>query len=297
MSDILEDIKFVAQAVNVKYSFVVAIALVVYDTIVKLPDEINLIWLQRWSFGKAFYILARYSNFLDASLVIWYSFDASLTTESCRSLYEAEMWSATFGIAFCYVILVVRTYAIWERKSLVLVYLFSVQLITFIIEAIQVDEAFKAMTFAPSPVPTIVPCIATLGNNRMFTVFCIMLGFEFNILCLMLCKGFFQWRRDSTALIHTLYRDGFIYFVVLFASSMVNAIVISKFFNSPYFYVTIQLQRAFHSILASRLILNLRKVIAEKDMSPRLSRTSCEGTSNKTADSREDAPSWDLESI
>ncbi|KLO16039.1 hypothetical protein SCHPADRAFT_901857 [Schizopora paradoxa] len=255
------------QAVNVKYSFVIAVTLLIYDTIISLPDEINLIWSQCWSFGKVFYILTRYLNFLDTATILWYSFDPKLTIESCRRLYETGMWLITIGITICHVVLVVRTYAIWERSHSILAYLISIQIATFVIEVFQLDQAVKSITFTPSPVPTIVPCIPTLGNNGMFRVFCIVLGFEGNILCLLFYKAVSQWRRDSTPLIHALYRDGFIYFAVLFAISLSNTVVVLKFFESPYYYVTIQLQRVFHSILASRLIIKLRKVMASKESS------------------------------
>lgn len=43
----------------------------VYDVVIFIPDETRCIWQQRWSFGKAFYILARYGCFIDVAAILW----------------------------------------------------------------------------------------------------------------------------------------------------------------------------------------------------------------------------------
>ncbi len=36
-----------------------------------MSDEVNMIWLQRWSVGKVLYILTRYWGLLDGILLLW----------------------------------------------------------------------------------------------------------------------------------------------------------------------------------------------------------------------------------
>ncbi len=36
-----------------------------------MSDEVNMIWLQRWSVGKVLYILTRYWGILDGILILW----------------------------------------------------------------------------------------------------------------------------------------------------------------------------------------------------------------------------------
>jgi len=114
-----ESVHLLMQTANVKYTYVAGITLLVYDTLISLSGEINLIWVQRWSIGKILYIVTRYSGFLDASFFLWYSFS---TIESCRDSFSAAVWSVTIGISICHVVLVIRTFAIWERNIGVLVY-------------------------------------------------------------------------------------------------------------------------------------------------------------------------------
>jgi len=262
MSAASEVIHLLSQAVNVKLSFVAGVVLLMYDTVVNFTDEVNLIWLQPWSVGKVMYLLTRYCGFFEAFWILWYSFDTNLTPDSCRKVYQIAVWSMTFGIIVCQVVLIIRTYAIWERRITILLYLCSIQAVAIIIISFELNQSNQSVIFVPSPSPTTVPCVPTLSNNKLFVVYCCVMGLELNILCLSLVKGLSQWRRDSMPLVRTLYRDGVVYFAVLFTISMTNVIFITTTFYSPYYYLLAEPQRVFHSVLAARLIINLRKSVA-----------------------------------
>ncbi|KLO09663.1 hypothetical protein SCHPADRAFT_943475 [Schizopora paradoxa] len=253
------------QAVNVKYTFVSAVVLLLYDTIINFTDEVAFIWLHSWSVGKILYIVTRYGCFFDAVVVLWYSFSTTLTSGSCRVLYEMTNWSMTFGVIMCQSVFIIRTYAIWERRNSILAYLCLVQVTAIISSIIELNQSNRSSVFVSSPSKAIVPCMPILGNNKLFICFSIVMVVEFNILCLSIVKGFSQWRINSTPLVHTLYRDGFVYFAVLFSISLINLILVLKTFNTPYFYMLAEPQRVFHSILASRVIINVRKTLSDKE--------------------------------
>jgi len=159
------------------------------------------------------------------------------------------------------VILILRTYVIWDRNVIVLIYLSAMQAISIAVIIFQLDQSLKSLIFIPSPSPAVVPCVPMLGINRMFSVYLVVMGVDLNLLCMTFYRGLSQWQRDSVPLIHTLYRDGIYYFVALFALSLANAIVIFKLFDSPYYYIMSEEQRVLHAILAARLIINLRKEV------------------------------------
>jgi len=246
-----------------------AVTLLLYDTAIGFSDEVHLIWRQRWAFGKVLYIFARYGCFVDAATALWYSFSTELSPESCRVVYQFANWMMTFGIHVCQVILLIRTYAIWERKMVILSYLCVVQVASIIICFILLKQSNMTVTFEPSPFPTIVSCIPTLGNNRLFVDFCVVFIVEFNFVCTLLFKGLSQWRRESTPIVHTLYRDGVVYFVALFLICLINVVFLLKGVNTPYFYIATEHQRVFHSILASRVIINARKAFTVKEITSR----------------------------
>jgi len=256
-----EVVPLLTQAVRVKFSFVAGAFLVIYDTVINFTDEVNFIWLKPWSFGKVLYIITRYCAFVDVFSIFWYFFRSTLTPESCRSGYEVMMWSSTFGIIVSELVLIIRTYTIWGRGTLVLIYLSITELAAITVAVFELDMSLKSTTFIPSPSPGVVACVPTLGDNRVFVTYCVVMGVDLNLLCLTLYKGLSQWRRNSEPLIHILYRDGVFYLVALFLISMADAIVVFKLFNSPYYYILFEPQRVLHGIIASRIVLNLRKAM------------------------------------
>jgi len=190
------------------------------------------------------------------------NFDPELSPDSCRVVYQFANWTLTLGIHICQVVFLIRTYAIWDQKMPVLACLCVIQLVSIIVCLFLLMQSNETVTFGLSVFPTIVPCIPTLGNNRLFIDFCVVSIVELNFLCALLVRGLSQWRRVSSPLIHTLYRDGIVYFVILFLICLINATFLLKEFNSPYFYIASEHQRVFHSIFASRVIINVRKAFS-----------------------------------
>jgi len=271
-------------ALNVKYAFLSAIVLLLYDTVINFSDEIHLIWLQRLSVGKVLYIVTRYGCFLDVAVAFLYSFSSALSVDSCRVVYEIANWIMTFGVHTCQVVLIIRTYAIWGQNRFILAYLCGIQLTAITSCIFLLYFSNKSVIFMPSPSPTLVSCVPILGNNKLFFDYCLVLVVEINFLFVLLVKGFSQWRINSTPFVRTLYRDGVVYFVVLFSVSLTNVIFVETSFNTPYFYIATEHQRIFISIFASRLIINVRKAALTTEESD-VTTVSAEGFYGKLAGS------------
>ncbi|KLO05380.1 hypothetical protein SCHPADRAFT_896311 [Schizopora paradoxa] len=254
-SDVAEALNILTQVVRVKYMFyslisyhlVSAAILLVYDSIITMSDEMHLIWRQRWSFGKLLYVIARYSSYIDEAIVLY--------------------WTMVLGINICHVVLVVRAYAIWERNNLVLAYLCVSQLGALLICILEVYYSNKAIirvslnllsgnvTVEPALSMTSASCLPILSEDKLFIVFCVAIVVELNFLCLLLAKGIFHWRQISTPLAHTLYRDG----IQRELSTPLIPVKLKFKSQTPYFFIVTEHQRVLHSILTSRVILNVRK--------------------------------------
>jgi len=78
------------------------------------------------------------------------------------------------------------------------------------------------------------------------------------VLVLTIWKGFTQWRRDASPLVKTLYRDGILYFILLFTISMVNFILFRATTLTVFYDLLLELQRVLHSVLSARIILHAR---------------------------------------
>ncbi|KLO16435.1 hypothetical protein SCHPADRAFT_887783 [Schizopora paradoxa] len=263
-------LRSLTQSANVRFSFVAGLPLLLYDTLIVFGDEVDFIWLQRWSLGKWAYILTRYWAFFDVIVLLWYYFGIGLSPDTCKTLYSTVSWSMTFGICMSSVVLIIRTYAIWGRNIHVVIFLASFRIYqsflsltarftVLIIKATIIGGGFlqkqtlDSFTYIPSPYPTIY--------NRSFITNILGMAFELRVVLVSLYKGFQHW-------VHVQHcgpiRESGNLIIIIFgrlteAISLANGTVSLTIHNSPYKSVLQMPLRVFHSIFASRLIINVRK--------------------------------------
>ncbi|KLO05462.1 hypothetical protein SCHPADRAFT_946891 [Schizopora paradoxa] len=189
------------QVFNLKvYSY----ALLIYDIILFISDEVRHIWSQPWSFGKVLYLVARYSCLIDVFAVIWLEFNSGVASE-CRTAYALTNWAMLFGTIVCQWIQIMRTYAIWDRKIAILIYLLVIQLVKIVIGIFELSKMGKSAKFLPGT--PIVGCVIISPDTGVFVLYCFISFIELNIVVLSLIRGITHWRRESSMLVHTLYRD------------------------------------------------------------------------------------------
>ncbi|KLO10440.1 hypothetical protein SCHPADRAFT_892336 [Schizopora paradoxa] len=172
-----------------------------YDSIIFISDEIRYIWMQTWSFGKVLYLIARYSCFIDAVAVVWFEFTTSQASQTCRTAFTL---SNLLPIEK-------RGGVLWDdslsMNAIVLAYLLLIQSAGAVIGAFEINKSIKTATLT-----------------------------ELNVVILSLIRGISQWRKESSQLVHTLYRDGVLYFAILSSITFLNVIFMLKFTNTPLYY-------------------------------------------------------------
>ncbi|KAJ7638136.1 hypothetical protein B0H17DRAFT_484213 [Mycena rosella] len=242
----------------VKYMDVVSITILVFDYLVSLDLEISLVWGSRWSLSKIFYMLARYPPFIDVPLVLWYGL-TPIAIKDCLPVYAAASWGTFFGIAMAEAILVLRTYALMGCSSRVLL-VFGIQYIAILCITIAVLSLFlKSLKFGPPPIPTVVGCQIADGSIILVVAFILVLLNETIMMLCTLWVGVKRYRHSFNPLIHTLYRDGITYFILLFLISSGNLAVLIW---GPLELVDLlnTFLRVMHSVLSTRCLLHIREV-------------------------------------
>ncbi|KAJ6590408.1 hypothetical protein DFH09DRAFT_1139311, partial [Mycena vulgaris] len=84
----------------------------VYDWMCTLDQEVSYVWNSSRTTGKLLFIINRYLPFVVVSVSV-----------ECLTRYKLISWLTVFGVHLSEVILMLRTYAIWERRRGVLVFL------------------------------------------------------------------------------------------------------------------------------------------------------------------------------
>ncbi|KLO07346.1 hypothetical protein SCHPADRAFT_909573 [Schizopora paradoxa] len=246
--------------VTIVKNFIVASAVILtYDTILTFPSEVRFIWRSKWSIGKVLYFLTRYLAFIDTVFALYYWFRRTATDETiCRHLFRGDAWLFIIGTYTAEAILSLRTYALWDRSTRVLVCLALLASASFTTQAINLHHFLDTVKFSDSPAPSIMPCDAIVHRTTLYINFALVVFFELVILILTFWKGFNQWRRCRSPIMSTLYRDSIIIFVCLFAVSTTN-LLLFLLANINVFYDILALtQRVIHANLSARVVLHLR---------------------------------------
>jgi len=246
-----------------KYFNVASAVILIFDTLENFGDEVDLIWRQRLTVGKALYLASRYMAFIDVSLMLLYLFDSHLEPKICHRLYVTTTYFTLVGACTAELVLLIRIYAIWKQSMRILAFLTFISLTLFVtsILNLNIHNNIKTLIFLPSPVPIIIPCFLPKAQIRAFVDFGCLVVMDLTILVLTTWGCFKIWKENaSSPLIVTFYRDGVLYFICLFAVSLANVVVF--ILGDPEQQgILVELQRVLHSVLSARIILNLRKFV------------------------------------
>ncbi|KAH8115710.1 hypothetical protein DFH11DRAFT_1742730 [Phellopilus nigrolimitatus] len=278
---------FIRHSRVVQYVNIASVAVLVYDYLITFGDEVELIWKSKLNTGNILFFATRYPAFIDTSFMLVYLFHSNLGTNLCNKFYNASTYSFGVCVIIAGVIMSLRTYALWGRSRYILSTLISVTLLSFVIFIIAYIRSASGSTIWRSTVPEIIPCVllTTANVNVTFLIFTGLMSLECVIVFLTLWKGVKEWRDNIQPgpLLTIFYRDGLMYFFCLFgtltkhpserrlngsnfplALSMANFMILLRDSTSgDYYDLLIMMQRVFHSMLSSRIILNLRSVSAE----------------------------------
>ncbi|KAJ7119415.1 hypothetical protein C8R44DRAFT_788018 [Mycena epipterygia] len=224
--------------------------ILVYDLICTIDQEILYVWPQPWSMSTALFLLNRYLPFVDTFLGLSAKF-TRLSPEQCLLRNKAVGWLSVLGIMLSEVILMLRTYAIWERKRSVLVFLCSLALAAFIPMAVFVYLETRTLHYAATD--GLGCLLSDAGSILLFGYLMIMIS-ETAIAVLTAIKAYRDLRRSRVPWVLKLYQDGMLFYAYLLLVSIANVMVpimapemFANWLATP--------QRVLHSVLCTRVLL------------------------------------------
>ncbi|GJF00614.1 hypothetical protein PsYK624_169080 [Phanerochaete sordida] len=239
----------------------------VYDYVLTIESEVKLVWYTKWNLTKLLFLVSRYSAFVDAILTTYDHFSPTISEETCHGISNAIPWVILGGVGVAEIILIIRTWAIWDRDRRIGSALF----LSFI--GIWATNAYCLAKFMSGSrvqmINTVAPsldgCFLETTQDLLVVDWVLVVVFETAILGLTLVKfvharvGLGPIARGTTPpLMQSLYRDGILFYVYLFGMSLINVVVLVTTSHDLSTLLAC-LQRAMHSILSVRLLLNLRE--------------------------------------
>ncbi|GJE99945.1 hypothetical protein PsYK624_162210 [Phanerochaete sordida] len=237
-----------------------AYALLVYDYLLTFEREVRLIWPAKWNITKILFVLTRYPVFADSAMVLYHNVGANLSVEMCRSMYNVTGWMFLWGIGIAELILIIRTWAIWGRDIRIGLGLSAGFIGLWSVNSYFLNKFLTSLKFEPAQAisPSLRGCLPVAGGNLLYIDFVLLMVFETIVLGLTVVKMVYSFRKSTSPVVVSLYRDGVLFYIYLFAISLVNVVVLK---TTPREYANLlsSLQRSLHSMLSARLLMNLRE--------------------------------------
>ncbi|KAK7064860.1 hypothetical protein R3P38DRAFT_2826787 [Favolaschia claudopus] len=254
----------------VRYMQVSSAMLWVYDYILTINREVSLIWGSQWSLMKILFLVSRYSAVVDLPMALYYSMAPHIAVKHCSRLHEAISWSIFVGISVAEVILVVRTYALSGCNRYALFIFLFLWASGNCVCIVLVVLFFRSAVYEPSPFAGIPGCYLAAGNRVILTVpFILVLVYDTIIMAYTLWLGINKHRHLKSPLKNILYRDGITYYIVLFATSLLNVLILespilpqpaTQGLGTHVFFFLLVFLSVMHSVLSTRIILHIRDV-------------------------------------
>ncbi|EKM83109.1 hypothetical protein AGABI1DRAFT_104860 [Agaricus bisporus var. burnettii JB137-S8] len=122
------------QLVVNKWTDMASIALVVYECLITMDMEVELVWKSRWNFTKILYLLNRYVIIADAIVLELNRFGTNVS--SCKPLLRAAGVLYMSGILVSASIFIMRVIVVWKtamRKYMFIIVLFGAIYIALVI--------------------------------------------------------------------------------------------------------------------------------------------------------------------
>ncbi|KAJ7482185.1 hypothetical protein B0H11DRAFT_1213715 [Mycena galericulata] len=252
----------------VTYVKVAFLALLAYDTLLQIGQEYRYIWKSRWGVIKCLYLWTRYSTFIDTIIAVQERFDTHRDVANCNQVMDFTTFFAMFGIGMAEIILMIRTYAMYERSKKLLVFFFT---LWFTVGVVDIWAAFRwTESYHIESAPSAISA-CYLGSSSGIGLVCyitLVVG-ETVIVLLTLRKGlqtFFRsksTKSQPTELVTSFYRDGILFYLAILPISIVNVVTffvappgLSRIADTPL--------RVTHTILCCHLVTHVRSIASEE---------------------------------
>ncbi|KAJ4496427.1 hypothetical protein C8R41DRAFT_826406 [Lentinula lateritia] len=230
LSDIIQDA--VKDVYASKYASLAASVIIVYDHLITLDNEFDLIWKSSWSIGKGLFIINRYYSLASVIANNYALFGTALTNSGCLRYYHWQGWTGLIACMIAETILQMRLYALYFLNKRILYLMVGSFILTSASAATIMSIAINQFQAETHLLPGL-PCVALHVPSYFYSFWIPILAFETLLCILALIRGFrahtesgYPVRSDSgKRLVSLLIRDSVCYYVVMFATYLTCLLV------------------------------------------------------------------------
>lgn len=249
-----------------QYVSAAGLVVLLWDYFLTFHDEVELIWRARLSFPKLLFLFNRYV--VPASLILLtYAIsglsDDILPDSFCQTWFGVGIVVGMLSIGTSNFLILLRLWVLWDRKTrlvLVTLTLFLVTQITSIVCTTYVVSSMMPLMVFESYLHS---CMLTQKVNFVI-LWTPGIVFEFMIFIMTWWNALDQPLPQHAKMAKVMYRDGSVYFFVLFGLRLVN-LILSVVSPLSLIFLGVFFIWSACNVTLTRLIMNLRRVAAEAE--------------------------------
>ena len=219
---------------NTRYAILASTTIIIAEYFHLLELESTLIWPAKWKLSKLLFVVNRYLPFVVIAQFLYYNSAPSSTSSlACHGLLGGQVVGTLLACLFADAVLYLRLYAISKQDKIVRVILIINYTLVTLIGAVSTGLFLDLETFLvfPKVLPGTSPCIHVGTKTSILALtmcYAILLYDSLFTTALLLWYGIKLYRAmypmPPSALIKIFHRDGAVYFVVIAAVSIANAV-------------------------------------------------------------------------
>ncbi|KAK6992677.1 hypothetical protein R3P38DRAFT_2569350 [Favolaschia claudopus] len=272
------ELKFLMNALGdiqaTRFSQLASSAIIIFDHIITLDKEVELIWKRPWAAGKVIFIINRYYTMVSVLINNYALFSSSLTDSVRIRFFQWQGWTGLIACMIAEVILQMRLYALYFLSKRVLILMASAFILSSASSAVIMGTVLHGIKAHAHPLPTVPTTFCAPSNvpSYFFAFWIPIISFESLLCFLALFRGFQTFRTSGGStlfqsgrhLVAILIRDSVLYFLVMFATYFTNMLVWASADPSS-LEIPIAFSVALSCTLGNRMIFNVREVNQSDD--------------------------------
>ncbi|CAA7269370.1 unnamed protein product [Cyclocybe aegerita] len=243
----------------------------VFDFFLTLHEEINHIWMQPWTPGTVIFLVNRYLPFVDTSMVLYLQFTTT-NIDMCNTYYHVSTWLIAVGLMVSELILLLRTYAMWQRRRIILYILGGMSFATFGPGIALTYLELRSLEFGEVPEGGL-GCRLLKASKLIFVTYVLVALSETVVVVLTLMKGKEHLRSSQASWVKHIYRHGLLFYMYLLSITIMNVVVPLVVAEPQYKNYLAIPQRIFHSVFCNRVILLISRQRSYRVYTDRLEMT------------------------
>ncbi|KAF9466686.1 hypothetical protein BDZ94DRAFT_1319210 [Collybia nuda] len=252
---------------NTNYLAVASLALLVYDHLISLREEVDLIWKSHWSVTKGVYLWNRYFALFTLGLNTSIRLREMKTDRVCGTYLQILSVNATLIICTVDFVLMLRVWVLYGRLKAVL----YVMIPSIIFEVIVMAYLGSATISGLNPYvhigPALLGCYSLAIVPKMYNIYpvppLLVTSVMFSLTAYKCAQTLYGYGRHGMPIVSLFLRDGVFWFLAVLAVGLPH-MILSYVARLSLVTVMIGPSLAVYSIVVSRALINVKGIMTSQ---------------------------------